>query len=243
MAEMVSKIDFTYDDYRRVLEYLDTNYTWTDYEGEVSAYEVILRHDVDYSPRKAVRLAEIEAERGVTGTYFFLLRSQFYNVFTPEVVDAIQTIEGLGHDIGLHFSTHAHWEEEPASSVLYEQIETEFELLQRLPVSIVRVVAFHNPPDWTLRRAFKTIVSTYEPQFFDEITYVADSNQRWRETDPFVTELPPRIQLLVHPALWGSRPGSVHDRLREERDYVTAQVENVLNNQNDRWNDGFDFYR
>lgn len=236
----MKQIDFTFEDYRQILKLFDErDYTWTNYEGEIETGGAVLRHDVDYSPRKALKLAEIEAEHGVTATYFFLVRSPFYNLFEPETVETVRTIERLGHDVGLHFSTHAHWSEEPSEQALHRQIETEFELLDRAAETPVQIVAFHNPPDWTQGRTFDSFVSTYEPRFFDDVAYVADSDQRWRETNPFTTELPPRVQILVHPVMWGSRPGSVRDRLREERDYFTTSIEEKLHDQNRIWDGTF----
>lgn len=238
---MMKRIDFTFEDYGRILDLFDErNYVWTDYEDQIETGEAVLRHDVDYSPRKALQLAEIEAEHDVTATYFFLVRSPFYNLFEPETVDTIRTIERLGHDVGLHFSTHAHWVEEPSEQALRERIETEFELLDRAVESPVQVVAFHNPPDWTQGQTFDSFVSTYGPRFFDEVAYIADSNQRWRATNPFTTTLPSRVQILVHPVMWGPHPGSVRDRLREERDYLTAHIEAALRDQNKVWDGQFE---
>jgi peptidoglycan/xylan/chitin deacetylase (PgdA/CDA1 family) len=237
----MKRVDFTFEDFEQILKRFDKrDYTWTDYEGQIETKEVILRHDVDYSPRKALQLAEIEAKHDVTATYFFLVRSPFYNLFEPETVDTVRTIERLGHDIGLHFSTHAHWLEEPSEQTLRRQINAEFELLDHAAETPVQVVAFHNPPDWTQGRTFDSFVSNYEPRFFDNIAYVADSDQRWRKTNPFTTEFPPRVQMLVHPVMWGSRPGSVRDRLPEERVYMTRQIETALRDQNRVWDGQFE---
>ena len=37
------------------------------------------RHDVDYSPHRALALAKLEAAKGISATYFFQRRSAFYN--------------------------------------------------------------------------------------------------------------------------------------------------------------------
>ena len=57
---------------------------------------VILRHDVDRKPEKALKMAEIERELGISGTYYF--RS------TKEVFKAgiMQEIEKMGHEVGYH---------------------------------------------------------------------------------------------------------------------------------------------
>lgn len=76
--------DFSYDFYRDLLELLSQNKykvvnydIWKDYEKCV-----ILRHDIDNDIAKAAKLAEIEYECGVQSTYFVLVTSNFYNVFS-----------------------------------------------------------------------------------------------------------------------------------------------------------------
>ena len=64
---------------------------------------VIMRHDIDFDLEKALFFAEMEAELGVQSTYFFLLRTNHYNVFSREGTDIVKRILGLGHDMGLHF--------------------------------------------------------------------------------------------------------------------------------------------
>jgi hypothetical protein len=230
----MNQIDFTYDGYRELLGEFDAaGYTWSNYEQAIGPKTAILRHDVDYSPRKALTLATIEANRGVTGAYLFLVRSPFYNVFDPEISDIIREIHHLGHDIGLHFDSHAYWESEPSHGVLLEEIKTERQLLETVVDSTIPVVSFHNPPSWALERSFDAFVSTYEQRFFDVIEYVADSNQRWRDSNPFVPELPDRLQLLLHPVLWDDRPGDVQDRLRDEWTYIIDRIETSMVAQND----------
>ena len=53
---------------------------------------VILRHDIDYSLDKAVALAELERELGVSSTYFVLLTSEFYNLLSKDNLSKISKI-------------------------------------------------------------------------------------------------------------------------------------------------------
>lgn len=58
---------------------------------------IILRHDVDRYPHRALALARIENEYGCSSTYYFRYKQ---NVFLPEIVKAIAS---LGHEIGYHY--------------------------------------------------------------------------------------------------------------------------------------------
>ena len=77
-------------------------YRWATFEEEPSAGALFLRHDVDLSLDAALRMAELEAGKGVTATYFLMTQSVFYNLSSHEGVDAIARLRGLGHGVGLH---------------------------------------------------------------------------------------------------------------------------------------------
>jgi len=100
---------------------------------------------------------------------------------------------------------------------------------------VVDVVSFHNPPGWILDEDLPGVISTYAPQFFSEIDYAADSNQRWRDEFPFQEGLPARAQLLVHPVLWGDSDASTVDRLREERDTIYSRIDTRIESENRIW--------
>src|SRR5437879_10809280 len=63
---------------------------------------IYLRHDVGYSLEMAVRLAEVNAELGVRGTFCVLLRSQIYNLLSEKSMALVAQIHALGQEIGLH---------------------------------------------------------------------------------------------------------------------------------------------
>ena len=64
---------------------------------------VLFRHDVDFSPQRALELAKIEASNNVSSTFFFLLTCSFYNALESFTKDIIKSIIELGHEVGLHF--------------------------------------------------------------------------------------------------------------------------------------------
>ncbi|WP_436911232.1 hypothetical protein [Halosimplex marinum] len=242
-------VEFTFEWYGELLDLLDSRgYSFAVYDDEIPSDSVLMRHDVDWSPRKAVRMAEIEAERGVTATYFFLVSSPFYNCSNSEIRGYIDRIQRLGHDIGLHFSTHQHFDstpdqrekgQQPADSEVSARVNRERSVLETVTDGSVDVVSFHNPPEWVFRRAFPDFISTYETQFFESIEYFGDSVQRWRSEPPFQgEELPTRMQILTHPVLWGESDGSVVDRLREERDYHRKAINDHLDATFDHGWDG-----
>ncbi|WP_224338528.1 hypothetical protein [Haloprofundus halobius] len=222
-------MEFTFDEYGRLLDSLiEDGYTFTDYERMPSRGQVILRHDVDWSPEKALRMARMEADRDIRATYFFLVTTPFYNVHARDIRESIAEIEALGHDIGLHFSTHEYWREEPLESDLIRRIDGERQALDPVVGDLAETIAFHIPPEWTLDRSFNGFVNSYEPRFFSAVTYLGDSGQRWRSGHPFEEEIPERMQLLTHPGLWGDADATFEERLEQQQERRFDAVQGFL---------------
>lgn len=77
-------MEFTFDSYERLLNLLGENgYKTADYRNW-NQYDqcVILRHDVDTDLRKALEMAKLECQYGIKSTYFVLLTSNFYNLYS-----------------------------------------------------------------------------------------------------------------------------------------------------------------
>lgn len=145
--------------------------------------QLFLRHDVDLTLEAALRMAELEAERGVTATYFLMTESVFYNLASSEGVEAIARLRELGHRIGLHAVY--------PNAALDDRFEP--------------VVAWHNPDPAYMSSPIPGAVNVMEERYFSPATYRSDSNQRWRMGDPR-DELRSGafrwLQLLVHPEIW-----------------------------------------
>jgi len=58
---------------------------------------LILRHDVDRLPINALRMAKLENELGIEGTYYFRIVPESYDE------NIIRQIAKLGHEIGYHY--------------------------------------------------------------------------------------------------------------------------------------------
>lgn len=210
-----AEVAFTFDRYGALLDELQSaDRRFRTYDEAVERGDVLLRHDVDWAPRRALRMARLEADRGVTATYFFLVSSPFYNLMHKPCRLVLREIQDLGHEVDLHFSTHQYFEAEPADEALVERVDEERTVLERLVDDPVDVVSFHRPPEWVYRRSYDGFVSTYETRFFEDIAYRGDSNQRWRDDPPLADGVPEKMQVLVHPGLWGESDAGFVERLR-----------------------------
>lgn len=211
-------VTFSFDWYESFLRAIQVEgYAFGQYGEPITPGTVLLRHDVDLSVDRARRMAEIEADLGVRSTYFVLVASPLYNVLDHETRETLRAIADLGHDIGLHFSTHQYWaptEVPAADEPITERVGDERATLSTV-VDPVETVSFHIPPEAVLRREFDAFPSTYEPRFFTEIEYYGDSDQRWRDETPRPTEFGDKTQVLVHPGLWGETDDPFQRRVRE----------------------------
>ncbi|WP_435184896.1 hypothetical protein [Halobellus sp. EA9] len=230
---------YTYEWYRDfLLDLRDRGYDFIKYRERPAAEPwVLLRHDVDYDPEKALEIAEIEHEMDISSTFFVLVTADFYNALSESVGKTFRKIDRLGHDIGLHFDTGRYWEAEPNPQELQTKVRSEQTALRALgEFDIVETIAFHNPPSWTLDRQFDGIESTYEPEFFGDIKYESDSLHRWREEPPLQDGKPSRLQILTHPVLWGESDECLEHRIiSAQRRLLDRADKCVVERTNIKW--------
>lgn len=199
-------MEFTYRAYRELLGLLRENdYFIRGYHDcEDTARCVILRHDIDNSLPQAVRLAELEAEEGVRSTWFVLLRTDFYNVFSKTGRAALDRILALGHEIGLHFDEASYVPALGADEVV-QSIVKECGLLSALLETEVSTVSMHRPSKTTLDADYQVpgVVNSYGKTFFHDFKYLSDSRRRWREPVEEIirSKEHDRLHILTH-AFW-----------------------------------------
>ena len=204
-------MEFTYQDYVNMLDCLKRQgYIFTDYENYHKYPRcVILRHDVDYSLKKALELAEIEKQEGVSSTYMILVSSGFYNPMDCETQSALRELLNMGHRLGLHFDEANY--EVTDMNVLMEHINAEMQILRKsVAKADISVVSMHRPSKEFLEAdldfAQDGMINSYGKTFFKDFKYVSDSRMCWRE--PIMDYINAiqynRIHILTH-AFWYSR--------------------------------------
>ncbi|MFW6383317.1 MAG: hypothetical protein ACOCZQ_01595, partial [Nanoarchaeota archaeon] len=199
--------DFSLEHYREILRKIKKSHKTLSFKDankmgkkilDIEKF-VIMRHDVEFSLRSAKRLAEIENEEDITST-FFILQTGDYNPFEEYNANIIKKILELGHDIGLHYD-----------AALFERFNLEPEQIARQQLEMfetffntkIYAMSSHMPMRSGKTFALPGITDVYDPLYLNEIKYLSDSTQSWREG--VVTEnLPkyPKIHLLMHEYLW-----------------------------------------
>jgi hypothetical protein len=159
------------------------DYSFVHFDHEPREGEIFLRHDVDLSLAAALKMAELEAARGVSATYFLMTRSVFYNLASPEGERALQHLRELGHGVGLH--------------ALYPHVDFD----ERFDP----MLAWHNPDAEFMTKPVEGLVNVMSPPWFDPAHYRSDSNHSWRNGDPSAALAAHEfewLQLLTHPEIW-----------------------------------------
>ena len=224
---------FTYTSYKKLIKALrDGGYSVTDYHDWKSLDRcVILRHDIDYDLSAAVTLGEVEREQGVKSTWFVLLTSDFYNVFSKSSSDSLKRLLDMGHTIGLHFDEARYNMTGEKEEDIISLIQNEADILSRAIGQKVDVVSMHRPSRQTLEADIQIpgIVNSYSQLFFKEFKYLSDSRRHWREPVMDIVRAAAncegwgnkRLHILIH-AFW----------YHEEEEDINATLQRFINKGN-----------
>ena len=172
----------------------------------------LLRHDVDASLEYALEMAQKEKTLDVRATYFVMLRSPLYNLFSRHSARILRELIRLGHEVGLHFD--AAGARGPERS-LAQWVQFELSTLEVLAGTPVSAFSLHQPTQNVIaeRLEIPGIVNTYHTEHMKGFHYISDSNRCWRDQDPIqqleINHGP--IHLLLHPMWWMCESSDIHE--------------------------------
>ena len=161
----------------------------------------ILRHDIDVSPKLALEMAKLEHKLGVNSTFFFMVRSPFYNLFSRANDNIVRQIIDMGHCIGLHYEEGYY----SKNISLQELVDSEILMLEKNFDTRINVVSFHQPSKKIIDNSIGIKqINTYDKSYFRDIKYVSDSNMIFKDDiiDIITSGVYPKIQVLIHPIWW-----------------------------------------
>jgi len=213
-------MDFTIDAYAELVSAAAARYRFLRFAESSTEGEVALwRHDIDFSPQRALELAGVEAASGVPATYFVQVSSRYYSIFEPEIAAILRQIVALGHDIGLHFDAEvcAH----QAAPDYDRRIAFEARALEEVVETSVAAFTLHNPTTLvgvSLNEPSRAgLVNASCSDLRAAYAYCSDSNGLWRFrslaemiADPAVG----RLYALTHPEWWQAEPMPPRQRLQ-----------------------------
>lgn len=174
-------MSFTFEWYGYLLKLLsEHDYHFANYHNwKQIKNPVILRHDVDNDLLKALEMAEFESKREVKSTYFVLISSDFYNIFSMKNSRLIHQIQNYGHEIGLHFDEMKYPQAVGNIDKIREEIIKEADILSYITECPVKTVSMHRPSKAVLNIDLQLpdIINSYGQVFFQEFKYLSDSRR------------------------------------------------------------------
>ena len=224
--------NFTYKDYTELLQFIGETrkfVTFTEYQSsQMNGPIIILRHDIDYSPKYALTMANLEAELGIKSTYFFLFSSSFYNLLNEDNIQIARQIKELGHEIGLHYDVGVI--EKGNMKDTLSLLNVQANILSNIAECPILSIAMHNP-SISGKDIFRNspYINAYADKYTKEMAYFSDSCMAWRNNFSDHMErndFPPKIQLLIHPILWS---GKKVDRWEKLDDILFSQTDEIKN--------------
>ncbi|MCP9852116.1 hypothetical protein KBZ14_04425 [Synechococcus sp. HJ21-Hayes] len=216
----VTGIDFTIDAYAVLVSAAAARYRFLRFAESSNEGEVALwRHDIDFSPQRALALARVEAASGVLATYFVQVSSRYYSIFEPEIGGILRKIVALGHDIGLHFDAEvcAH----QAAPHYDRRIAFEARVLEEVVECSVAAFTLHNPTTLvgvSLNEPYLVgLVNASCSDMRAAYAYCSDSNGLWRFRsllEMIADSSVDRLYALTHPEWWQAEPMPPRQRLQ-----------------------------
>ena len=141
--------------------------------------ELTLRHDVDLKPMNSLRTAQMEAEKGLHGIYYFRAVPESWDE------DIIKLIAMLGHEIGYHYESLTTCDGDVDKA--FEDFCKNLEALRTIVP--VRSICMHGSPrspfdskDIWKKYDYHKLNIDYEPYIdtdFSQVFYLTDTGRRW----------------------------------------------------------------
>lgn len=229
--------DFTFDNYRRLLQLAkEKGFHFILHKDAFVAErkDVIWRHDVEFEPNLALRMATIENELGVQATYFFQMHSEYYNLFDIDYTEIFHRIKILGHHVGLHFDSH-YWRITSESQLDY-YIKLDREYFEEALDVKIDTFSFHNTTPFTQRcqkYKYGGLINVYSSYFKEHYNYCGDSLGYWRFDrleDVLRDEKVQHLQALTHDANWSDEVLSPRKRFAKAmRDHSERLIVGQVN--------------
>ena len=233
-------MEFSFEAYGKLAKaIIENGYDCCSYHDYLNSKKpCILRHDVDFDLERAAEFAVFEKKIGealrvgLNSTYFVLLNTDFYNVFSETSRKLLCTIMESGQNIGLHFDEMQYGDDSDLLKIPYH-LEKELDILSDIVGQKIDVVSMHRPSRRFLDADmhFPGVINSYSKTFFKEFKYVSDSRMNWREDVFSIIESGEygSINILTHPIWYGEKQESHRKIIDTFLNRVRCRYDDMLN--------------
>ena len=196
------KLKFTYKNYDKILKKIKLSkkiILFSEYlNNNKKKNFLILRHDIEYFLDAALDLAIIEKKNNIKSTFFFQTTSK-YNIFEESQYHKTKRINALGHEFGIHYDADFLKKNKinlkEAIILMKEKIEIFFKIK-------IKAISCHRPKKFYFDPKIKGIMNAYNKNFLEEVKYISDSQQVFRNDLDEVLDNFDKIHFLVHDYTW-----------------------------------------
>ncbi len=177
-----------------------------------SSKALVLRHDVDYTLDGVMDFAQIEADLGMTSTFFIRLHAREYNPWNFASYTCFRALREMGHEIGLHYDCvnfQVVTGEDPA--VIFRKEKHVLETILDVEIQSAsqhRDISNYSFEDYYFfskydKKDFGIENYVFDDKFFKDMKYISDSNGIWRD-GCLCKNLGkhPKLQVLTHADIW-----------------------------------------
>lgn len=177
--------DFSLKTYKKILASivkLDLGYKFQTFEQFIENPEkkvIIIRHDIDRTPKNALKSAIIETDLGINASYYFRV---VQDIFNPEIV---REIVKLGHEVSYHYEDLTIFSGDKEKAI--EHFKEKLNLIRDYYPA--KTICMHGSPmsKWDNRQIwesynYKDYGIIAEPYFeidFNEVYYLTDAGRAW----------------------------------------------------------------
>lgn len=225
--------DFTLENYQRLIKLaIEKGFQFLVFSDEFESHrkDILWRHDVEFEPDVALKMAVIEKNLGVKANYFFQIHSQYYNLFDAHYTEVFHKILNLGHNVGLHFDSHYYNIED--ESQLNKYIKLDCDYFEAVLGVKIDSYSFHNTNAFTQscqKYTYGGLINVYSTFFKEKYKYCGDSLGYWRFDrleDVLNDDGVMHLQVLTHDANWTEEILSPRKRVRKFVDDKAVRMYN-----------------
>lgn len=235
-------MELTLQNYKKVIEFAKIKFRFIKFgDSKFDHHVALLRHDVDFSPESALRMAEIENEIGVESTYFIQISSRFYNFNEPQVLRIFKKISKFNHDIGVHFDSSVLFD--VTANKIEEKLELEKKILENAIEKKVKLFTLHNPTTIKNKHLFESDYAGMHNASYDkaleDFKFCSDSNGVWKSNSidqVFKDTENNKVYFLSHPLWWQNEVLSPRLKIQkcvaDRCKYVLSHYDDLLKTNN-----------
>jgi len=234
----VPRVDFTHIQLLKLYKAIEeSGYEWKSFmdlndDSVIPSKTVILRHDVDHFPKRALECALLENQKSIFSTYFFRKKQFLRNT------GVIKKIIELGHFVGYHYENLADFngnEDQAINDFEYtiKFIRQDFEL-KWISAHGSPTARVNNQSIWSKSGALTfNLTDISNPEIYKKFFYLTDTGRTWnsevfnlrdrayQKSNGYISDgstssiiggfkkglFPNQIIINIHPQRWNHKPG------------------------------------